>query len=78
MTRKEVRAVVVGIGIGLGDVKDCLISCDLDAMRGDRTSLGGGIGVGCGTIPAIMQSSWKMAVISTRRGGRLAVDASLF
>ena len=63
---------VVGV-IGVGD---CLISLDLD--EGIRTPSGEGIGVGCGTIPATMQSSWKTAVISTRRGGRLAVDASLF
>lgn len=32
------------------------------------------MGVGCGTIPEIIQSSWKTAVISTRSGGRLAED----
>ena len=74
MTRKEAR--VVG-AIGVGDVSDCLIPLDLDERT--ITALSGeGIGVGCGTIPATMESSWKTAVISTRRGGRLAVDASLF
>ena len=62
--------------VGVIGVEDCLISLDLD--EGIRTPSGEGIGVGCGTIPATMQSSWKTAVISTRRGGRLAVDASLF
>ena len=74
MTRKEVR--VVG-AIGVGDVSDCLIPLDLDE-RAITAPSGEGIGVGCGTIPATMESSWKTAVISTRRGGRLAVDASLF
>ena len=60
-----------------GDAKDCLNSFDLDD-RGIRAPSGEGIGVGCGTIPATMQSSWKTAVISTRKGGRLAVDGSLF
>jgi len=32
-------------------------------------------GVGCGTMPATMQSNWKTAVISTRSGGRFAVAA---
>ena len=63
--------------IGGGDAKDGLISFDLDD-RGIRAPSGEGIGVGCGTIPATMQSSWKTAVISTRKGGRLAVDVSLF
>ena len=67
---------VVGV-IGVGDVNDCLISLDLDE-GGIRTPSGEGIGVGCGTIPATMQSNWKTAVISTRKGGRLAVDPSLF
>ena len=63
--------------IGVGDVIDCFVPLDFD--EGDiRAPSGGGIGVGCGTIPATMESSWKTAVISTRRGGRLAVDASLF
>ena len=74
MTRKEVR--VVGV-IGVGDDNDCLILLDLDGSA-IRAPLGEGIGVGCGTIPATMESSWKTAVISTRRGGRLAVDALLF
>jgi hypothetical protein len=74
MTRKEVREVGV---IGVGEVNDCLIPLDID--EGDiRAPSDEGIGVGCGTIPATMESSWKTAVISTRRGGRLAVDASLF
>lgn len=30
--------------------------------------------VGWGTMPAIMQSSWKTAVISTTKGGRFAED----
>ena len=62
---------------GVGDGKDCLISLDL-GERGSRAPSGEGIGVGCGTMPATMQSSLKTAVISTRKGGRLAVDASLF
>lgn len=74
MTRKEVR--VVG-AIGAGDVIDCLVKLDLDE-GGIRAPSGEGIGVGCGTIPATMESSWKTVVISTRRGGRLEVDASLF
>ena len=67
---------VVGVNV-VEDVKGCLISLDLDE-KGIRIPSDKGIGVGCGTIPAIMQSSWKTAVISTRRGGRLAVDESLF
>lgn len=67
---------VVG-AIGVGDANDCLISLCF-GEKGIRTPSGEGIGVGCGTIPATMQSNWKTAVISTRRGGRLAVDASLF
>lgn len=71
MTRKEVR--VVGL-IGVGD---SLIPLDLDE-RAISAPSGEGIGVGCGTIPATMESSWKTAVISTRRGGRLADAESLF
>ena len=67
------RVVVIGVGVAEG----CLIPLGLDE-RGNRTPSCEGIGVGCGTILATMQSSWKTAVISTRRGGRLAVEASLF
>ena len=63
--------------VGVIRVGDFLSPLDLDE-RGIRAPSGEAIGVGCGTIPATMQSSWKTAVISTRRGGRLAVDASLF
>ena len=31
-------------------------------------------GMGCGTIPETMQSSWKTAVISTRSGGRFDAE----
>ena len=33
--------------------------------------------MGFGTIPAIMQSSWKTAVISTRSGGRFGAEDAL-
>ena len=49
----RVVAVVVIRG---GDVEDSLTPFDLDE-RGIRAPSDDGIGVGCGTIPATMQSS---------------------